>query len=217
MRLGVSAITLRAAAVVGLAVGLAGCGLDDAKVPELSGPAELGLSFFLDARPDVVTANGYSTVSLQATLRNQNGQPAGRCSSAIADATGTFADIGRLNSTTAVTGSNGVAQVIYTSPPRTDQTAHGSVLVTARPIGGDANGQVYRTVRIELRSAEPRLFPPNPANCIQSPNSRPRRGGAAPRRGGTVRQAVPLPVHVDGLARRHRQGGQDRAVLLGLR
>lgn len=177
MRLGVSAISLRAAAVVGLALGLAGCGLDDAKVPELSGPAELGLSFFLDARPDVVTADGYSTVSLQATLRNQNGQPAGGVGVffAIADATGTFADIGRLNSTTAVTGSNGVAQVIYTSPPRTDQTAHGSVLVTARPIGGDANGQVYRTVRIELRSAEPRLFPPNPANCIQSPT--PGQGG----------------------------------------
>ncbi len=166
MRLGVSAITLRAAAVVGLAVGLAGCGLDDAKVPELSGPAELGLSFFLDARPDVVTANGYNTVSLQATVRNQNGQPASGVAVffAITDGSGNFADIGRLNTNTAVSGSNGVAQVIYTTPPRTDQTANTSVMIAARPIGGDANGQIYRTVRIELRSAEPRLFPQIPGN-----------------------------------------------------
>lgn len=51
------------------------------------------------------------------------------------------------------------------SPAAPRQTSCGpgggntSVLVAARPIGTDADGQIYRTVRIELRSAEPRLFP----------------------------------------------------------
>src|SRR5439155_722216 len=37
-----------------------------------------------------------------------------------------------------------------------------SELITARPVGTDANGAVYRSVRLELRSAEPRLFPQVP-------------------------------------------------------
>jgi len=63
------------------------------------------------------------------------------------------------------TDGNGVARVVYQAPPRTDSTADQTVLIAARPIGTDANGAVYRTVRIELRSAEPRLFPPNPNNA----------------------------------------------------
>jgi PKD repeat protein len=54
--------------------------------------------------------------------------------------------------------------VIYKAPARTDFTSNGSVLIAARPVGTDANAAVYRTVRIELRSAEGRLFPPNPDN-----------------------------------------------------
>lgn len=166
MRPKVSRPTLWTAGVVTLALTLAGCGMDKTSIPELVGPAELGLSLYLDARPDVVTADGYSTVSLQATARNQIGQPAPGVGVffTLADASGNFADIGKLNTNTAVTGSNGVAQVIYTAPPRTDQTANTSILIAVRPIGGDANGQIYRTVRIELRSAEPRLFPQIPGN-----------------------------------------------------
>lgn len=166
MRPKVSRPTLWTAGVVTLAVTLAGCGMDKTSIPELVGPAEMGLSFYLDARPDVVTADGYSTVSLQATVRNQIGQPAPGVGVffTLADASGNFADIGKLNTNTAVTGAGGVAQVIYTAPPRTDQTANTSILIAARPIGGDANGQIYRTVRIELRSAEPRLFPQIPGN-----------------------------------------------------
>jgi hypothetical protein len=57
-----------------------------------------------------------------------------------------------------------VARVVYQAPPRTDATADQTVLVAARPIGTDASAAVYKTVRIELRSAEPRLFPPTPGN-----------------------------------------------------
>jgi PKD repeat protein len=64
------------------------------------------------------------------------------------------------------TNSQGVAQVIYEAPARTDATANQSVTVRARIVGTDFNGVGYRSVRIELRSAEPRLFPPNPTNAL---------------------------------------------------
>jgi PKD repeat protein len=54
--------------------------------------------------------------------------------------------------------------VIYEAPARTDATANQTVLVMARAVGTDANAAVSRSVRIELRSAEPRLFPQNPEN-----------------------------------------------------
>lgn len=164
----------RLAAVAGLCLLLAhgGCGLDEVKVPPLSGPAELGLSLDLKVTPDVITADGLSTASVTATVRDQNGQPvAGReIFFALADAAGLFADIGTLydatqsqrlagGTATVRTGSNGVARAIYQSPPRTDATANQKIAVSARPVGTDATSALYRSVQVELRSAEPRLFP----------------------------------------------------------
>jgi hypothetical protein len=162
-----------AAAALGLLLALSGCGLDEVEIPELSGPSELATSLKLTASPDILTADGFSTSLIQVTVRNENGQPAaGRpVFLSITDAGGRTADIGILRSTGAggigtglslVTGSNGIAQAAYEAPVRTDFTANGTVLVVARPIGDDANGQIYREVRIELRSAEPRLFPQVP-------------------------------------------------------
>jgi PKD repeat protein len=39
-----------------------------------------------------------------------------------------------------------------------------SVLIAARPSADDANGAVFRTVRVEVVPAEPRLFPPRDNN-----------------------------------------------------
>lgn len=159
----------RAAALAGvlalLAVGV-GCNLDKKTIPPLSGPAELGQSVQLTASPDVITANGINTSSVQVLMRGPNGQPLSGVGVffALADGSGNFGDIGRLSSDTATTGPNGIAQVIYRSPPRTDATANRTIFIEARPITGDANGQLYRRVRLELRSAEPRLFPEIPGN-----------------------------------------------------
>ncbi len=156
----------RRAAVCAIALVLAACSLDKQQVPDLSGPSELAISFFMTASPDIITADGVSTSSIQVLARNPSGQPIGGLpiTFALADGLGNFADIGTLSQTTATTGPNGIAQVIYRSPPRTDNTANRYVEVAARPISGDARGQVYRTVTIELRSAEPRLFPQIPGN-----------------------------------------------------
>jgi len=160
-----------------------GCSMDSVQVPGLSGPSELGLSVKLDAFPDVIVADGFSTAAIQATVRNENGQfVSGRqIFFTIASAEGFFADIGSLTRTTAITGSNGIAQVIYKAPARTDATANQTVLVMARPVTSDANGAIYREVRIELRSAEPFLFPRPPGSgCgfVWEPTVGPEPGGA---------------------------------------
>lgn len=176
----------RFAAVVflGLAVTHSGCGLDDVKIPDLQGPSELGTSLKLTATPDVITADGFSTSLIQVQVFDQNGSPAAgrQVILALADSGGRFADIGSLRSTSTgalvrateaivTSGSNGVATAIYTAPPRTDATADQSVSVLARPVGTDANAAVYRSVKIELKSAEPRLFPqPTGANSAPSCN-----------------------------------------------
>jgi hypothetical protein len=153
-----------------------GCTLDDVEIPELIGPSELGLSVTMTAQPDIVTADGFSTSLVQVTLRDQSGRPlAGReIFFALADESGRPADVGTLRATgdsvgvgtglVVRTNAQGIAQVIYEAPPRTDATANQTILVTARPVGTDAAGAIYRSVRIELRSAEPRRFPENPLN-----------------------------------------------------
>jgi hypothetical protein len=163
---------------LGLLLALGGCGTDELEIPELDGPSELALSLRLTASPDILTADGFSSSLIQATMRDQNGQPvAGRSVfMSITDGAGRTADIGQLRSTGSggigtglvlVTGANGIAQAAYEAPVRTDFTSNGTVLVQARPVGDDFGGQVYRTVRIELRSAEPRLFPQAPATPPQ--------------------------------------------------
>jgi PKD repeat protein len=153
-------------AIASLVIALGSCSTDKQSVPSLGGPSELGLSLKLDATPDVLTADGASSAAIQATVHDQNGQPrAGQgIYFAIADASGNFAEIGKLNQTTAVSGPDGTAQVVYTTPYRTDFTANANVMIAARPVGTDANGELYRFVKVELRSAEGRLFPEKAGN-----------------------------------------------------
>jgi hypothetical protein len=184
----------RALACVGLGLGLAmlGCGLDDVDVPDLDGPSTFGQAMTMSITPDIITADGLSTAFVQAELRDQNGRTLAdrEIFFAVADNLGRPADIGlffdlngnRLGATDAIvrTNGNGVAQIIYLAPPRTDATANQSVLITARPVGTDFNGAFYRSVRLELRSAEPRIFPqvplcnqqgaPDPPFCNVAPN-----------------------------------------------
>jgi hypothetical protein len=164
---------------LGATLALGGCGLDEVDIPDLDGPSTFGQSLNLTVTPDVITADGFSTAFVQAELRDQNGRTLAdrEIFFVMADNLGRPADIGlffdlngnRLGATDAIvrTNGNGVAQLIYLAPPRTDATANQSVLVTARPVGTDFNGAFYRSVRLELRSAEPRIFPQVPPCTAQ--------------------------------------------------
>jgi PKD repeat protein len=160
---------------VALVLALNGCGLEEIEVPDLDGPSEMSLSVRVTASPDIVTADGFSTSLVQALVRDENARPVANRDIffSIADESGRAADIGTLSASgsfgvgTGVvvrTNGQGIAQVIYEAPARTDATANQRILVFARPIGDDAAGASSRSVAIELRSAEPRLFPQNPDN-----------------------------------------------------
>jgi PKD domain-containing protein len=163
-----------------LGIVLSGCGLEEVDIPDFSGPSALGTDVRMTASPDILLADGLSTSLIQATIFDQNGRAAaGRdIVFSVAAADGTLTDLGQLRSTgpdttlgtslVVRTDGSGVARVVYLAPPRTDLTANFSILIATRPVGTDFNGQIYRTVSIELRSAEPRLFPPNPGNIKPS-------------------------------------------------
>lgn len=152
--------------LLGGLLGYTACGLDEVTIPDFAGPAEFGLAVVIQAQPDVLVADGRNRAIIIATVSDQNGGPAsGRpIFFAITDESGRFADIGSLTADTVTTDGNGVARTVYITPPRPDATADQSVIIVARPIGDNANSAYYRTARIELRSAEPRLFPQNPDN-----------------------------------------------------
>ena len=84
-----------------------------------------------------------------ATLRDQNGRPlSGRdVFFSVSDEDGRFADIGFFQGQngpgtgfTARTSAQGIAQVIYQAPPRTDATANQSLVILARPVGTRLRG-----------------------------------------------------------------------------
>jgi hypothetical protein len=148
-------------------------GLDDVDVPELDGPSTLAANLILTATPDLLVADGVSQSVITAQFLDVNGRatPNREVFFTIADEDGVFAAIGSFPTgegpafaVSVRTDGNGVARIVYQAPPRTDATGDQTVLIAARPIGTDATAALYRTVRIELRSAEPRQFPPNPLN-----------------------------------------------------
>jgi len=158
-----------------LALSFGGCTTHEVSIPDLEGPAEQGFSIGLSLSKDILVADGRDFAVVTATVRGPDGRVAQNQDVffAIADESGRFADIGVIvgsngpgTGATVRTNAQGVAQVLYEAPPRTDATADQSVLVVARLVGADANGSTYRSVRIELRSAEPKLFPANPNNAL---------------------------------------------------
>lgn len=196
-----------AAILLSCGLTLQGCGLDEVEVPgSLIGPSELGLSLRVLVIPDVVLADGIQTAAVQAVLQDQNGaRVAGRgIVFTIMDEAGRTAEIGTLTSatgarvfgsTTIATNSNGIAQVIYTTPERRDFTADTRILIGARPVGTDATAAPYWTVGLELRSAEPRRFPQVPGNASptcsfnQAPNNPINKEGTVLRFSSTAADA----------------------------
>lgn len=167
---------LASATVTALCLGLLGCGVNEVEIPDLFGPSSQAESLVVHANPDALVADGQSFAVVQGIFRDKNGQPIrGRAILfKITDEDGNEISLGTLSSDAGkgntITDANGIAQVIYTSPPRTDATANQTVVIQGRPVGNDFNGQRYNSARIELRSAEPRLFPQVPNNALPECN-----------------------------------------------
>ena len=163
--------------LLGALLAFHGCGLNDVDIPELDGPSTFAANLRLTATPDLLVADGESQSVITAIFFDEIGRAVANREIffTIADEDGVFAAIGHFPTAegpgfavSVRTNGDGIARVVYQAPPRTDATADQTILIAARPIGDDASAAMYRTVRIELRSAEPRLFPPTLGNSLPS-------------------------------------------------
>lgn len=154
------------AALVAIAAVLAGCTVKKTEAPALSGPSELGLSLQTKVTPDIIDFDGIATSSIEITARGPDGRPLGSVPIRVETRfDGTPIDFGRLSSKSVVTGSDGVARLVYTAPPKPAEPVDTFTVVTVYmvPVGNDYAGSQGRTVEIRLK----------PTGVVQGPNSPP--------------------------------------------
>lgn len=142
------------AALVAIAAVLAGCTVKKTEAPALSGPSELGLSLQTKVTPDIIDFDGLATSSIEITARGPDGRPLGSVPLRVETRLdGTPIDFGRLSSKSVVTGSDGVARLVYTAPPKPAEPVDTFTVVTVYmvPVGNDYAGSQGRTVEIRLK------------------------------------------------------------------
>jgi PKD repeat protein len=101
-----------------LALVSSACSVSETKVPGLTGPSELALSFALTATPDSISQDGSSQSSITVTARDANAKSIpGLVFRMDMFAGGQAVDYGRLSGKTIVTGPDGRALTVYTAPP----------------------------------------------------------------------------------------------------
>lgn len=144
---------VRLAALAGIVVAAAGCGIDKQSAPALSGPSEFSTSLVLTAAPDTLVQDGESQTVITVVARNANGAPipglgvqfdASSSSSLIPSVT--------LTQHTVVTDSAGRAttSLIAPPPPAVMPSTTPVVTVRATPVGGDFASAVARQVQVRL-------------------------------------------------------------------
>src|SRR2546428_11638890 len=111
-----------AAAVATLAcLTLAACTVHKTETPSLAGPSDLALSTRMEANPDSIGLDGGSQSSIRVSANGPDGKPlvglTFRVDMAVNTSQGLVVqDFGALSARSIVTGSDGIARVIYTAP-----------------------------------------------------------------------------------------------------
>ena len=158
--------TLKALALlVAIAVGTA-CTVEKQDAPPLSGPSELATSITLYASPDTLRQDGASQSQITILAQDSKGQPVKSLPVRLDIAVdGTLADFGQLSGKNLVTGGDGRATALYTSPlPPADPVDRQTVVqILVTPGGSDFGNATARSVSI-------RLVPPG---IILPPNGTP--------------------------------------------
>jgi hypothetical protein len=134
----------------------AGCSVQETPVPGLTGPSELALSLAVAATPDTITQDGSSQTLVVVQARDTAGRAVANLSlrfDVIKD--DKVVDFGALSTKTALTGGDGRAQVVYTSPAPplnspTPASVPTTVSVLATPTGANYANAVARAVEIRL-------------------------------------------------------------------
>jgi PKD repeat protein len=158
--------TLKAfALLVAIGTGTA-CTVEKQDAPPLSGPSELATSITLQASPDTLRQDGASQSQITILAQDSKGQPIKSLPVRLDIAVGgTLADFGQLSGKNLVTGGDGRATALYTSPlPPADPVDTQTVVqILATPGGTDFTAATSRSVSI-------RLVPPG---IILPPNGTP--------------------------------------------
>jgi PKD repeat protein len=160
--------TLKALALlVAIAVAAgAACTVKKQEAPPLSGPSELATSITLYASPDSLRQDGSSQSQITVLAQDSKGQPVKSLPVRLDIAVGgTLADYGQLSGKNLVTGGDGRATALYTSPfaPADSVDTQTVVQILATPVGSDFANATARSVSI-------RLVPPG---VILPPNGTP--------------------------------------------
>jgi hypothetical protein len=124
-------------------LGLSGCKADSVNIPPLHGPSELAISFLMTANPDLLVADGFQTSAIGLNIRDKDGKAIPNLPLVVL-----LVGPGSIDHSFVTTDGNGMASITYT----TSSGGTGDVRVIARPIGLDANGEIYREVKIEVLS-----------------------------------------------------------------
>ena len=128
-----------------------GCTVTDVDAPAPTGPSSFAYSIILEATPDVITQDGFSTATIRVRARDANGQDVnGRPLRAAIIVDGAVQDYGLLSTKQPVTGQT----FTYTAPPPSSianaQSAE-TITIGVTPIDqGDFRGEQARTVDIRL-------------------------------------------------------------------
>jgi PKD repeat protein len=160
--------TLKAFALlvaIAVAAGTA-CTVEKQEAPPLSGPSELATSITLYASPDMLRQDGASQSQITVQAQDSKGQPVKNLPVRLEiSVQGTVADYGQLSGKNLVTGGDGRATALYTSPsaPIDSVDPQTVVQILATPGGTDYTNAVSRSVSI-------RLVPPG---IILPPNGTP--------------------------------------------
>jgi PKD repeat protein len=144
----------RALALLAVVALAAGCSVKETTTPPLTGPSELSLSMTITAAPDTISRDGTSQSLVAVLARDASGRAVASLPLRLdVLVNGQVMDFGLLSTKSVVTGSDGRASVVYTSPAPPADSANASttvVSILATPVGSNYANASPRSVDIRV-------------------------------------------------------------------
>jgi PKD repeat protein len=134
-------------AALAVALGVAGCSLEDTTAPPMSAPSEFATSVTLAAVPDQLPRDGQSQSVVTFIVRDANARPVAGQRLIL----GVTPSTARLSASEVVTDANGRATATVTAPP--SSALGNTITVLATPVGEGADAANSRSVSINLVGA----------------------------------------------------------------
>jgi len=134
-----------------VAVGLAGCTIDNQAAPPLTGPSGYGLSVTLVATPDQLPRDGSSQSTITVTVRDAQGRPVSGQRLSVGSS------VGSVSQSDVVTNADGRATFTFTAP--TSGVVGNTAIIQVLPVGGNFDNATATSVSILLMGTSNRTAP----------------------------------------------------------